>query len=83
MREPVGECHPLAVIAYSENRPRWHNERRQAKVNVRPRSSPRSQTSHVVVLTFHPGNRARTGKPNATHWKRRRQHCELSVNLPL
>ena len=24
MREPVGECHPLAVIACSENRPRWH-----------------------------------------------------------
>ena len=24
MREPVGECHPLAVIACNENRPRWH-----------------------------------------------------------
>ena len=23
MREPVGECHPLAMIAYSESRPRW------------------------------------------------------------
>ena len=24
MREPVGECHPLAVIACSRNRPTWH-----------------------------------------------------------
>ena len=32
-------AHPLGMITYSENRPRWHNERRQAKVNVRPRSS--------------------------------------------
>ena len=24
VREPVGECHPLAVIACSGNRPRWH-----------------------------------------------------------
>ena len=24
MREPVGECHPLAVIASSGNRPRRH-----------------------------------------------------------
>ena len=54
MRELVGDCHPLAMIAYSDRRPRWHNERRQAKVNVRPRSSPRStkrtlRTSHVVM----------------------------------
>ena len=24
MREPVVECHPLAVIACSRNRPTWH-----------------------------------------------------------
>ena len=24
MCEPVGECHPLAVIAYSRRRPTWH-----------------------------------------------------------
>ena len=24
MREPVGECHPLAVIACSRRRPTWH-----------------------------------------------------------
>ena len=26
-----GKVPPLAMIAYSENRPRWHNERRQVK----------------------------------------------------
>ena len=45
VREPVRECHPLAMITC--------NESRQAKVNARPRSSPRSarplQTSHVVI----------------------------------
>ena len=36
MREPVGECHPLAVIACSGNRPRWHiTPRLQADVTVR------------------------------------------------
>ena len=44
VREPAGECHPLAMVAYSENKLGWHNERRQAKVNVRPRPSPRSTT---------------------------------------
>ena len=39
------------MIAHSENRPRWHNERRQAKVNVRPRSSPISamRTQQLLV----------------------------------
>ena len=45
VREPVRECHPLAMITCHESR--------QAKVNARPRSSPRStrplQTSHVVI----------------------------------
>ena len=81
VREPVGECHPLAMIAYSENRPRWHNERRQAKVNMRPRSSPRPRTSHVVVHSS-------SGKYQASHGKReypkrRRHHCGLSVSVPL
>ena len=54
VRELVRECHPLAMFAYSENRPRWYDERRQPKVSVRPRSSSRStsrtlQTSHVVM----------------------------------
>ena len=39
MRACRGVHHPLAKIAHSESRPRWHTERRQAKVNVRPRSS--------------------------------------------
>ena len=39
VRELVGKCHPLAMIASSENGPRWHNEWRQAKVTERPRSS--------------------------------------------
>ena len=40
VREPVGEVrHALVMIAHSENRPRWRNERSQAKVNVRPLSS--------------------------------------------
>ena len=63
VREPVGECHPLAMIAYSENRPKWHNERRQAKVNMRPRSSPRPRTSHVVVHSSSGKYQASHGKP--------------------
>ena len=50
VREPVGECHPLAMIAYGENGPRWHNERRQAKVNVRPPSSPVSAVRTLQLL---------------------------------
>ena len=72
VREPVGECHSLAMIAYSENRPRWHNERRQAKVNIRPRSSPMSTTRTLredPCCGAHPstatGNRGR-GSRNVT-----------------
>ena len=37
MREPVGECHPLAMTACTKNRPRWRaSPRSQADVTVRP-----------------------------------------------
>ena len=37
MREPVGECHSLAMTACSRYRPRWHTSpRSQADVTVRP-----------------------------------------------
>ena len=38
------------MIAYGENRPRWHNERRQAKVNIRPRSSSISAIGTLQLL---------------------------------
>ena len=44
MREPVGECHPLAVIACSRNR----LERTQADMTVRPCSSPRATTKLMI-----------------------------------
>ena len=50
------------MIACSGNRSRWHNERRQAKVNIRPRSSTRPRTSHVVVHNS-------SGKLQASHKK--------------
>ena len=37
MREPVGECHPLAVIACSGRRPTWHTAPgSRAEATVRP-----------------------------------------------
>ena len=59
VREPVGDCHPLSMIACTECRPRWHHKR--SKVSARPRSSLRSttrtlRTSHVVM---HPPRRPR------------------------
>ena len=33
----------MAMIAYRENGPRWHNERRLAKVTFRPRFHHRQQ----------------------------------------
>ena len=50
VREPVGEHHTLAMIAYAENMPRWHNERRQARVNLRSRSSPISAIRKLQLL---------------------------------
>ena len=48
MREPVGWCHPFAVIACSGNRPRWHiTPRLQADVTVRPLPWP-------PITTFEP-----------------------------
>ena len=51
VREPVGECYFLAMIAHGENKPRWHNERRQAKVNIRPRSSSISATRTFAQMS--------------------------------
>ena len=37
MREPVGECHSLAMIACSRHTPKWHTSPRlQADVTVGP-----------------------------------------------
>ena len=48
MGEPVGECRPLAVIACSGNRPRWHiTPRSLADVTVRPLLWP-------LITTFEP-----------------------------
>ena len=74
VRERVGECHTLAMIAYSESRPRWHNERRQAKVNVRPRSSPFSTTR--TTRTSHGAMHIPGRSVNV-------KHCGLSVSVPL
>ena len=61
VREPVGECRPCAMIAYSETEPRWHKETRQAKVNLRPRASQRSCTptlwTRLVVVHLPSGPR--------------------------
>ena len=38
------------MIAHGETRPRWHNERRQAKVNFRPRSSSISAIRTLQLL---------------------------------
>ena len=73
----------MAMIACSENRPRWHNDRRQAKVNIRLRSSTRPRTSDVVVHSSSRKYQASHGKPWVSQQKRRRQHCGLSVSVPL
>ena len=58
MREPVGECHPLAVIACSGNRPRWHiSPRSPADVTIRPIPWPLIKTlepaRHIVEERLH------------------------------
>ena len=46
MREPVEECHTLAVIACSENRTRWHiTPRSQADVTLNSHVTSRRRVS--------------------------------------